>query len=125
VAGDFLTFRLMITPLMIQIVFWLGVLVCFGLGGYTIARSFVAPVRSNYDSRDDQYTSDRTALDENGDRKMKTSPTTQFSETLFALGAAILVLGPFLLRLFCELLIVIFKIHEELRLSNDRQRYRT
>src|SRR5712671_6883615 len=33
---DFLIFRLMIAPFVIQILFWLGVLGCIGIGGFTI-----------------------------------------------------------------------------------------
>jgi hypothetical protein len=126
---DLLTFRLMITPILIQIVFWLGVAVCFIQGGLTIVASFVMPAsssRSNWDARDDRFAPpDRFGPGEKIDKTAKPASTTQFSIILFATGLATIVFGPLLVRLYCELLIVIFKIHDELKISNDRQQYRT
>jgi len=73
--NDFLTFRKMITPIIIQIIFWLGVVVCV-LGGLGILFS-----------GDSEYLS----------------------------GIVVIIFGPFVVRIFCELLIVLFKILDSLR----------
>jgi hypothetical protein len=81
--GDFLAFRKMITPAVIQIFFWLGVLVCLiaGLG-----------------------------ILSNGEVLAATSP---ISPTLTAI--IVLVVGPLIVRIYCELLMVLFRIYESLR----------
>ena len=95
--NDFITFRLLITPWLIEIVFWLGVIACIVGGATVIGTSFDRP-------------------------NPTTSKTDHFSTTTFALGLAILLLGPLMLRLFCELFIIIFKIHDELKEANNRHR---
>ncbi len=77
--GDYLTFRKMIVPLVIQIIFWLGVaLTVFG-GLYALVN---AP---------------------------KNMPAQFYLITL-----GMIVLGPFLMRMYCELLIVMFRINDTL-----------
>jgi hypothetical protein len=41
-----------------------------------------------------------------------------------AVGLVMLIFGPLLIRILCELDIILFKIHDELKESNDRQRHR-
>ena len=122
-VGDFLTFRLMITPLLIQLVFYAGVMICIGVGVRAIAGSFDAAPdssRTTWDARDtDRFTPDLVK------QKAKTEPARQFSAVQFGGGLAIILVGPLMIRLYCELLIIIFKIHDELKSSNDRHRYRT
>jgi hypothetical protein len=81
--GDFLAFRKMITPAVIQIFFWLGVLVCViaGLG-----------------------------ILSNGEMLAAASPVPP---TLTAV--LVLVVGPLLVRIYCELMMVLFRIYESLR----------
>ena len=81
--GDFLAFRKMITPAVIQIFFWLGVIVCVvaGLG-----------------------------ILSNSDMLAAASPVPP---TLTAV--LVLVVGPLLVRIYCELLMVLFRIYESLR----------
>jgi hypothetical protein len=92
--GDFLTFRLMVTPVVIQIVFWLGVLACVGVGIRTIVASFDAggPARK------------------------------ELSVMMLAGGVMLTFGGPLLVRIYCELLMIFFKIHDELKEANDRTR---
>lgn len=45
-----------------------------------------------------------------------------FSAIGFATGLAIMLVGPLILRVYCELAIVFFKIHDELKEMNDRPR---
>lgn len=73
--GDFLAFRKMITPLVIQVLFWLGVVGAVLMGLFTLVTA-------------------------DGLQKI--------------VGLGILVGGPFVVRIYCELLIVLFKIHESL-----------
>ncbi len=68
---DFLSFRRMITPIIIQIVFWIGVIVCVLVGLGILTYSAVA-------------------------------------------GLLVILLGPLVVRLYCELMIVIFRISETL-----------
>lgn len=81
--SDFLSFRKMITPGIIQVIFWLEVTGCVGAALFIFA---------------------------SGDSLTVAVP---FSPKLFAL--LILVLGPLVARIYCELLIVLFRIYESLR----------
>lgn len=73
--GDFLAFRKMITPLVIQILFWLGVVVTIVMGLFTLVTA-------------------------DGLAKLG--------------GLVMLALGPLAVRIYCELLIVLFRMHESL-----------
>lgn len=68
---DFLSFRRMLTPVIIQIVFWLGVAGCVLSGLFTMGTSFWR-------------------------------------------GLVIIVLGPIMVRIWCELVMVVFRINETL-----------
>jgi len=81
--GDFLAFRKMITPAVIQIFFWLGVIVCVVAG---------------------------LAILSNSEMLAAASPVPP---TLTAV--LVLVIGPLLVRIYCELLMVLFRIYESLR----------
>ena len=70
---DFFTFRRMITPVLIQILFWLGVILVVLTGGYMIVAE---------------------------------------GETLA--GLALVILGPLGVRVYCELLILLFRMNETL-----------
>ena len=75
---DFLEFRTMITPIIIQIIFWVGVAVCviFGIGAMFIG--------------------------------------SQYGVGNSAKGLLILLLGPVAVRIYCEILIIFFRINETL-----------
>jgi hypothetical protein len=76
--NDFFSFRKMITPVIIQIVFWIGVAVCIILGiGYMV-------VGSRYGNGGPVY------------------------------GLLILLFGPVAVRIYCEILIIFFRINETL-----------
>lgn len=78
---DFLTFDKMLTPIIIQVLFWIGVAlsVLFGLS------AIIGGMRSSFGG----------------------------GATVF-MGLVWLVLGPILTRVYCELLMVVFKIHGSL-----------
>ena len=74
--NDFLTFRKMITPVVIQVLFWIGVLVMLIAAIVSFAQGTAASVLS---------------------------------------GLVMLILGPLMVRIYCELLIVMFRILDALR----------
>jgi hypothetical protein len=78
-VSDFFAFRTMITPVIIQIIFWVGVALCIIIG---LGAIFVG---SRYG--------------EGG------GPVW---------GILIIIFGPILVRIYCEVLIVFFRINETL-----------
>jgi predicted Zn finger-like uncharacterized protein len=97
---DFLLFRRMIAPWVIQLIFWLGVVGCVGYGLVLIVGGLIGAAYSR---------------DAGGGLLL----------LMFALfgGVVTMVLGPILVRLYCELLIVIFRINETLTdISNKLNR---
>ena len=87
--SDLLTFKKMITPTMIQIIFWIGIIVCV-IGG--IVGIVVGAVRN--------------------------------TATGVLYGLVVLIVGPLAVRIYCELLILVFRINDTLtEISNkmDRQ----
>ena len=75
---DFLAFRTMITPVIIQILFWVGVALCIIFGiGYIL-------VGSRYGAAGPFY------------------------------GLMLLIFGPLVVRIYCEILIIFFRINETL-----------
>jgi Domain of unknown function (DUF4282) len=81
--SDFLAFRKMITPGIIQFIFWCEVIASIAVALYLF-----------------------TSGDSEG-FALPLSPKL--------MGVLILVLGPLLARIYCELLIVLFRIYESLR----------
>ena len=81
--GDFLAFRKMVTPAIIQVIFWIGVLVCVIAGLGAIVGGSALP---------SGFGGGGGALS----------------------GFLILVFGPLLVRVYCELLIVLFRIYDSL-----------
>lgn len=78
---DFLAFRTMLTPIIIQILFWIGSLICVIVGAMMViygARYFGA------------------------------------ENHLELKGVLLIVLGPLGVRIYCEILIVFFRINETL-----------
>jgi hypothetical protein len=78
---DYLTFKKMVTPLVIQIVFWLLVTLTVLVGLFTIMKGADAPRGGG--------------------------------ETMFK-GLLTIIIGPLIIRIYCELLIVIFSINDTL-----------
>jgi hypothetical protein len=78
---DFLTFRSMLTPILIQAMFWVGtvIAVVVGLGYLT-----------------------------------KGAQAQYGGGPLVLWGLLILLFGPLLVRLYCEILIIFFRIHDSL-----------
>ncbi len=79
---EFLSFRRMLTPVIIKVIFWIGVVVCVIMGLIMI----VAPFWGG-------------------------------AMVLSLSGVLMLFLGPLAVRIYCELLIVLFSILDELTLA--------
>ncbi|MEE8323180.1 MAG: DUF4282 domain-containing protein [Candidatus Bathyarchaeia archaeon] len=77
--NEFSSFKKMITPTFIQIIFWVGAAVIAIVGLYMMVRAD------------------------------------------FFLGLIYLVLGPVVWRIYCEILIVLFKIHENVEAINQKK----
>jgi hypothetical protein len=73
--NDFLSFRKMITPIFIQVIFWFAVVACV-----------IAALISMFGG----------------------------TAASFLSGLLMLVIGPFVVRIYCELLIIMFRIYDEL-----------
>jgi len=79
--SDFLAFRRMVTPIIIQIVFWIGVAVC-------VISGLIA---------------------------MVSGAASQFGGgAQILIGLLLLVVGPIVVRIYCELLILLFRMNETL-----------
>jgi hypothetical protein len=76
--SDFWAFRTMVTPVIIQILFWIGSIICVIVGFFGIFNG--------------EYMVTRHVLK----------------------GIMLIILGPILVRIYCELLIVFFRINETL-----------
>ena len=87
--ADFLLFRAMLTPWIIQIIFWLGSLFSVGVGLMMI----LAAVKAGTDVRG-------------------VGSETMARGVIY--GMAVIFLGPLFMRLYCEEMIIFFRIHEEL-----------
>jgi len=79
--GDFVSFKKMITPTIIQVIFWIGVVLMI-LGGLGM---IIGGISSDYGGG---------------------------GAVLMGLGW--IIFGPILVRIYCEILIVIFSIHDRL-----------
>lgn len=77
---DFWAFRTMVTPVIIQILFWIGAVLCFIIGGMMIIY---------------------------GATQYRTGQAHYLWQ-----GVLLFVLGPLGVRLYCEILIVFFRINE-------------
>ncbi len=87
-SSDFLSFRKMITPIIIQILFWLGVIIAIIFGIVSIVYGVI---------RSDVQT--------------------------LLYGLLVLILGPLVVRIYCEILILFFRINETLtEISNKIDR---
>lgn len=78
---EFLTFRKMITPSFIQVIFWIGVAVCVIYGLVAIVSGASSPFGGS---------------------------------TLVLAGVFMILLGPLFIRIWCELLIVLFRMNDTL-----------
>jgi hypothetical protein len=104
----------MITPVVIQILFWLGSIYCIVSGMRVIIASFDAGPSVRLTADGD--------VDFNPGRGGRGS--SSFSTWAFVYGVLLVLVGPLLVRILCELDVILFKIHDELKAANDRERYR-
>lgn len=80
-VDEFIKFRKMITPVIIQVLFWVGAVAAVLLGLITMATSF-----GRYGG----------------------------GAVTFLSGLFIMILGPVFVRIYCELLILLFRMNETL-----------
>jgi Domain of unknown function (DUF4282) len=80
--SDFLAFRTMVTPVIIQILFWIGALICLVAGAVMIIYG-----ATHFQEGQGQY---------------------------LWKGVFLFVLGPLGVRVYCEILIIFFRINETL-----------
>ena len=78
--NDFLKFRKMITPFVVQILFWVGVAFCVLIGF-----AMIATAGNGYNT---------------------------FWEILT--GLLVIILGPLVVRVYCELIVIFFRMNENL-----------
>ena len=78
---DFISFDKMLTPIIVQVIFWIGVAISILLGLGMIVKGFASSFGGGI---------------------------------LVFMGLVYLVVGPILTRVYCELLIIVFKIHDNL-----------
>jgi hypothetical protein len=78
-VNDFFSFRTMITPIIIQIIFWIGVVLCiiFGIGYMLIGSQYYGSAAPVW-------------------------------------GLLMIIFGPLVVRIYCEILIIFFRINETL-----------
>ncbi|QAA77375.1 MAG: hypothetical protein BIP78_1611 [Candidatus Bipolaricaulis sibiricus] len=84
---DYLSFRKMITPVAIQVIFWVGIVACVIVGLVSIVSGASA---------------------------------TYGGGTTVLTGILVILLGPLGVRIWCELLIVVFRILDTLGEIRDR-----
>jgi hypothetical protein len=94
--GDFLAFRRMLLPVLIQLIFWLLVLACIGVGLGIL-----------FDKVPDMG----TKLQEQADRDPLKSAGLSVDTLKAIVGLTFCLVGPILIRLFCEVLILPFRIN--------------
>lgn len=87
-----------------------------------IASGFSSGSKAEKKNTGSEYNDTDVASGKTGAKNAKTtSNSSGFDSWSFIPGVMILVFGPVLVRLYCELLIIIFKIHDELKVANDRR----
>jgi hypothetical protein len=96
---DFLVFRLMIAPYFIQIMFWLAVVGCIGFGGVQVVLGLYTMTTKNAFTHESNFLIGLLAV--------------------FG-GLATMVIGPFVARLYAELLILLFRVYDVLQEIRDR-----
>ena len=92
-TNDFFAFRSFIAPIVTQVAFWVSVFLCLMSGIYIMAADFVGHSHEG-------------------------SAAWQIIA-----GLIIIILGPIMARVCCELLILAFRIHDELKRVNQSASY--
>ncbi len=88
--ADFLLFRTMISPVLIQIMFWVGAIACLLIGGFQIVTAIGILIE--------------------GSRMGGI-----YALVLGFYGLAVMLMGPLVVRIQCELLILMFRMYDTLR----------
>lgn len=116
---DYLFFRRMISPILIQIFFWLGTALCLLVGLYAFIDGLIPQERERALQIRNAFNEDRNlrGFDDDDRVKIKMQPV-RVEKTLNLLqslsGLLLMIFGPFFVRIFCENLILLFQINETL-----------
>jgi len=92
---DYLVFRRMITPIVIQVIFWIGILFVLYVA--------VSLITDSLGSTKEQVIGNQKIIQK-----------TEFSWRGMLIGVAFFFVGPLLWRMYCEVLIVFFRMNETL-----------
>jgi len=118
---DFFAFRKMITPTIIQIAFWIGVVATVISGIGMIVAGFVSFAQFNQEN-----SQINGLMGNNGGLQMSpVSPAFPFFPSLtggflIVTGIVQMIVGPILVRVGCELVMLFFKIYDTLVEIRDR-----
>jgi hypothetical protein len=101
--GDFFAFRRMLAPVLIHLLFWVGFLACLGLGVLMIL-----------DKMDVVWDHIGTAAHGSFQHLLQGTWNNMDKTTKLIVGLIVLIGGPLTFRLYCELLMLPFRINDTL-----------
>lgn len=94
---DFFAFRTMLMPILIQIIFWIGVVACIAAGVYMIAMPEQATARMG---------SGMSVQVGGGAGSQAAQPVDPR-----VAGIILIIVGPIVVRLWCEMMIIFFRMN--------------
>lgn len=122
---ELLTFRRMIAPFVLQLVFWLSVLGWIGFGGLTIVTGVMA-MAASASVKTDAGKADAFPKGDFGPGNGFPMPSGAGSGGmlgggfLILLGLAQMIFGPLVTRVYFEMLIMVFRVYDVLREVRDK-----
>ncbi|MCS6866188.1 MAG: DUF4282 domain-containing protein, partial [Gemmata sp.] len=116
---DYLFFRRMISPILIQIFFWVGAVGSVSVGLYFFVDGFIPQERGLARIINRSFDDDRDIRRFDNDEPLKiTKQPIRAEKTINLLesfgGFLLIIFGPFFTRILCENMIVLFQINETL-----------
>lgn len=123
---DYLLFRRMIAPIVIQILFWFGVVGCVLFGGISVSAGLsdlVSGKSTTAEFKPVAVELRQARLDPQLAaqlEEMQTATRRGGGWVALATGLIAMFVGPLAVRLYCEVLIVLFRINDTLRDMVDR-----
>lgn len=119
---EFLTFRRMIAPIVLQILFWILIVLTIGSGGFTVIGGVIAMTATTTTVKDDRFGGKGDPFG----RDPFDMPSAGRSAGLFAGGLLIvtglfqMIFGPLVIRVSFELMMMIFRVYDVLREIRDK-----
>lgn len=115
---ELLTFRRMIAPFVLQLVFWVLVLLAVGSGGLWVVLGVLAlgtqPTAPAVKMTDEHG----PGMGNFGPFEMGTG--TMAGGVMIVVGLAWMILGPLVIRVFFEMLIMVFRVYDVMREVRDK-----